>query len=313
MSNLNIEFEEAKILVNKLRNEPDNDTKLKLYAFFKQANVGKCNTPKPGMLDIVARSKWNAWNDLKKMSQDDAKKSYIEFVNKLYSEENPLEKKNPIKEKEKFTDILTSIEFDSIYKIILNRPNKLNALSRNMYSEIAMALKEAEENPKIKICVFTGAGDYFSSGNDLSNYTVQNEDPRDAIKKGCDLVENFINSFINFSKPLVALVNGPAIGICFTVLGLFDLVYCSDKATFYAPFTRSALSPEGCSSYTFPRLMGHLKACEILLFNKKLNAEEALARNLVNEIFPHKEMNILFNKKIEEFSRLNFAVRSLKI
>lgn len=70
---------------------------------------------------------------------------------------------------------------------------------------------------------------------------------------------NFVQSFIEFSKPLIAIVNGPAIGISFTVLGLFDLVISSDLANFSAPFTKIALSPEGCSSYTFPKLMGRMK------------------------------------------------------
>jgi peroxisomal 3,2-trans-enoyl-CoA isomerase len=68
-----------------------------------------------------------------------------------------------------------------------------------------------------------------------------------------------VDAFINFKKPLIAFLNGPAIGISFTILGLFDCVYASDRAFFHAPFTQLALSPEGCSSYTFPRLMGHVK------------------------------------------------------
>lgn len=73
------------------------------------------------------------------------------------------------------------------------------------------------------------------------------------------LSSKFVQSFIDFSKPLIAIVNGPAIGISFTVLGLFDMVITSDRAKFSAPFTQKALSPEGCSSYTFPKLMGRIK------------------------------------------------------
>lgn len=135
-----------------------------------------------------------------------------------------------------------------------------------MYLEIILALKEAETNSDIKICVFTGAGDYFSSGNDLSNYLKETTEPEKTIQQGCKLVEDYVNKFINFPKPLIALVNGPAIGISFTILGLFDLVFCSDKAFFYAPFTRSALVPEGCSSFTFPKLMGHAKVKKMSIY-----------------------------------------------
>ena len=72
-----------------------------------------------------------------------------------------------------------------------------------------------------------------------------------------------MNTFIHFKKPLIALVNGPCLGIMLTTLALFDLVFASDKATFAAPFTELALSPEGCSSFTFPRLMGQQKVMRV--------------------------------------------------
>lgn len=97
---------------------------------------------------------------------------------------------------------------------------------------------------------------------------------------------NFVNCFIDFPKPLVAAVNGPAVGIAVTLLGLFDVVYASDKATFHTPFSQLGLIPEGCSSYTFPKIMGTAKAAEVLIFGKKLTAAEACARGLVTEVFP---------------------------
>jgi peroxisomal 3,2-trans-enoyl-CoA isomerase len=105
---------------------------------------------------------------------------------------------------------------------------------------------------------------------------------RDSTKK----LETFLTSFIDFPKPLMAGVNGPAIGITVTTLALADIVWCSQSATFSAPFAVTAQSPEGCSSHLFPLIFGRSLANEILMLNRKLDAREALDRGLVSRIIP---------------------------
>lgn len=183
------------------------------------------------------------------------------------------------------SDVKTSVK-DNIHLISINRPKKKNAISLQMYSQIADCLETAA-NDETTITVLTGEGDYFSSGNDLSGF--MSVDPsRSAEAAAADaarILERFVSSFIDFPKPLIAVVNGPAVGIAVTILGLFDAVYATDKATFNTPFSLLGQSPEGCSSLTFPQIMGHTKACEVLLFNKTLTANEALDRGLVTAVF----------------------------
>ena len=103
------------------------------------------------------------------------------------------------------------------------------------------------------------------------------------------MLQRFIGSYIDFPKILIAFVNGPAVGISVSTLGLFDGVYSSSDATFSLPFTRTAQSAEGCSSLVFPSLMGSLHAKDLLLFGRKLTAKEAEARGLVTRIIDQQQ------------------------
>lgn len=300
------EFDAAKQRLATFTEDPGNDVKLQLYALFKQATVGECNVPKPGMVDFVGRAKYNAWKALT-MTQAEAEQKYIELIEELSKNEpEPKQKEQQKGEKKTFKDISTSIEYGNVYKIVMNRPAKYNAITLTMYREIGEALQEAQADPNIQIACITGAGSYYCSGNDLSTFTSKEAmaDTAKAADAGGLVLEKFVESFIDFSKPLVSLVNGPAVGISVTLMGLCDLVVASDKATFNTPFTQTGQSPEACSSITFPRLMGPLKANELLLFNRKLSAQEAYERNLVNEVIPHDEFAERCDNKLQELSKL---------
>lgn len=282
------DFEKAQEQLKLLKNDPGNETKLKLYALFKQATEGPCNSPKPGMLDFVKKAKWDAWNSLGSLSQDNARQEYTKLVSSLISAESAGRKKDtsPGESGRGGYETLIVTTDNNITKIMFNRPEKKNAINHKMYREIISALQEAAKDDST-IAVFTGNGDYYTSGNDLNNFSnVQPSEMKKMAKDAAELLKEFVGSFIDFPKPLIAVVNGPAVGISVTLLGLFDVVYASDRATFHTPFSQLGQSPEGCSSYLFPKIMGSAKANEILLFNKKLTASEACALGLVNEVFP---------------------------
>lgn len=200
-------------------------------------------------------------------------------------------------------DIDTIIESnkDSIKVIKFNKPARKNAIDLDMYAQITKILEEAAKDDNVTVTVITGAGDYFSSGNDLIG-TLDRIGKVD-VNPGL-VLKSFVEAFINFPKTLIAIVNGPAIGIAATTLALFDLVFAAESAFFYTPFTKLGLVAEGCSSYTFPRLLGDRKAQEMLLFNHKMTAKEALDCGFINYLYKPEELQSRVWEKIIEVSKL---------
>ncbi|XP_780031.1 enoyl-CoA delta isomerase 2, mitochondrial [Strongylocentrotus purpuratus] len=305
MSFSDAEFTAAKDRLNSLKEDPGNEVKLQIYALFKQATAGTCNTPKPGAFDFVGKAKWSSWNSLGNMSQDQAKEKYVGIVDDLVAQEGgEAETASTTQGSLSFTGLKYTVD-NGVATITLNRPNKKNAVTTEMYSEWTAALKMAGEDDRVVLAVITGAGDYYCSGNDLNNF--MKIDPsvlHEESVKGSDLLEIFVNGFIDFPKPLICAVNGPAVGISVTTLGLMDVIYASDKATFHTPFAALGQSPEGCSSYTFPKIMGTAQANECLLFGKKLTAQEAFDRGLVTEVIPDAQFRETVDKKVKEYAQL---------
>ncbi|XP_039078678.1 enoyl-CoA delta isomerase 2 [Hyaena hyaena] len=297
------DFEHAMNQMKQLK-DPGNEVKLKLYALYKQATEGPCNTPKPGVFDLISKAKWDAWNALGSLPKETARQSYVDLVSGLSSSSDSSQVKPEADSKQPEYETLVVTSEDGITKIMMNRPDKKNAITIKMYGEMILALKSASKDDSA-ITVLTGNGDYYSSGNDLTNFTdtvpggLEEKAKNDAI-----LLRNFVGCFIDFPKPLIALVNGPAVGIPVTILGLFDIVYASDRATFHTPFSHLGQSPEGCSSYTFPKIMGPSKAAEMLIFGKKLTAAEACAQGLVTEVFPDSTFQKEVWTRLKAYSKL---------
>uniref|UniRef100_A0A3P8RR06 Enoyl-CoA delta isomerase 2 n=1 Tax=Amphiprion percula TaxID=161767 RepID=A0A3P8RR06_AMPPE len=300
------QFEQAKSRLSTLKNDPGNEVKLKIYALFKQATQGPCNTPKPGMLDFVNKVKWDAWKSLGSISQDEARQQYCDLVGSLVAAEGGSSTQvaaQPAGSEATYETLLVTTE-DNITTIKLNRPTKKNAITTEMYNDIVAALEQAAKDDSV-LTVFTGAGDFYCSGNDLSNFTKIPEGGVELMaKQAGDLLRNYVNAYIDFPKPLVAVVNGPAVGIAVTALGLFDLVYATEKATFHTPFSQLGQSPEACSSYTFPKIMGVAKASEMLLFNKKLTATQACELGLVTEVFPESSFQMEVWSRLKAYAKL---------
>ncbi|VEN59135.1 unnamed protein product [Callosobruchus maculatus] len=170
--------------------------------------------------------------------------------------------------------------------IKLNRTNKKNAMNPAMYKQITKLLKEDSSDDNIVVTIITASGDYFSSGNDLKSAMDGTVD----VSERLSIVEDMVDAFISYPKPLIAVVNGPAIGIGATMVALCDVVYASDRATFSTPFVHIGLVAEGTSSYSFPFNIGRSKASEMLLLGEKVTAQEAYHFGLVAKIVPDSQL-----------------------
>jgi Delta3-Delta2-enoyl-CoA isomerase len=135
-----------------------------------------------------------------------------------------------------YDSILLSYSHDNgLAKITLNKPKKKNAFSKVMYNELDSALRMLSTKNDVKLIMLTGSGDYYSSGNDLSNFS-EIKHPLTIAKQAREICYSFVDSFISCKKPIVVAVNGPAFGIAVTTLGLCDKVFASSAATFKTPF-----------------------------------------------------------------------------
>lgn len=172
-----------------------------------------------------------------------------------------------------------------VMQVRLNRPDKKNALTLAMYDALRTAIEQAETDPAVRVLLVTGTGDSFTSGNDLKDFL---QSP--PVGSSSPAIQ-FVHAISSAQKPIVAAVNGLAIGIGTTMLLHCDLVYAAESARFQLPFVNLALVPEAGASYILPRLMGYQKSAELLLLGEPFNARQALEAGFVNAILPDEELH----------------------
>lgn len=172
-----------------------------------------------------------------------------------------------------------STRSQSILELVINRPERKNALNMAMYQVLAEQLEQAAGDSAVRVVVITGAGGCFTSGNDLEDFARgANLDPASSP------ITCFMMALLDFPKPVIAAVDGLAIGIGTTMLLHCDLAYASPASQFRMPFAQLGLCPEYASSLLVPRLAGHLKASEWLLLGKAFSAAEAERAGMINQV-----------------------------
>lgn len=203
--------------------------------------------------------------------------------------------------------VLVSIK-DGIQHIELNRADKMNALTTAMYGAITKAFKDSHQNPDIKVILFYGTPGCFTSGNDIKDFLK--------YSTGGSLdnnIEDFLIALTSLEKPLIVAVDGPAIGVGTTMLFHADLVYATDRAVFATPFASLGLTPEAASSYLMPRIMGHVRAFEMLALGSTYSADQAKQSGMINEIVEPKDLiNQTHNIALKLAAKPQEAIRLTK-
>jgi len=176
-------------------------------------------------------------------------------------------------------EIITELS-DGVLRVEMNRPEKKNAMTGAMYSRIAEILEGADKDDSVRVVLWHGAGGSFTAGNDLVDF--QQNPPGSGDSPQARLTA----ALIAFGKPLVAAVQGVAVGGGTTMLTHCDFVYAGESTRFQVPFINLALTPEFGSSYSVPARVGHLAAAELFMLGEPFSATRAAELGLVTRIVP---------------------------
>lgn len=182
------------------------------------------------------------------------------------------------------SDILVHAEA-GVMTVTLNRLERKNSITSDMYGAMAEALARAQEDASVRVVLLQGHETVFSAGNDIGDFL--NKPPAGADSP----VSRFLRGIAAFPKPLLAAVCGPAVGVGTTMLFHCDLVYAGDNAAFSMPFVNLGLCPEAASSLLVPQMLGYHRAAEALMLGEPFMAEAALEVGLVNRVLPPTEAN----------------------
>ncbi|MEH6548822.1 MAG: enoyl-CoA hydratase [Pseudomonadales bacterium] len=187
---------------------------------------------------------------------------------------------------------------NQVMTISWDRPDKKNALTQAMYGAAADALLDAENDNNVRVVILTGTHDCFTAGNDLNDFlnnpAIGDDTP----------VARFLAAIASFKKPIIAAVNGPAVGVGTTMLLHCDMVVAADTSVFSMPFSKLGVCPEAASSYLLPLMAGYHRAAELLLLGENFDANTARDCGIVNRIAPSAEYQTLARKLAETMAQL---------
>ena len=180
------------------------------------------------------------------------------------------------------TDHIRLDQAAGVLTLTMARPDKKNALTNAMYGALADALQGAETDPTVRVLLIRGEGDMFTAGNDVGEFAAMATGSFRAEPQ----VGRFLQALAQASRPLVAAVQGRAVGVGTTMLLHCDLVVLADNALLSTPFVNLALVPEAASSLLMPQRIGYARAFEMFALGEAVDAGSALAWGLANRVVP---------------------------
>jgi enoyl-CoA hydratase/carnithine racemase len=187
---------------------------------------------------------------------------------------------------------------DGIMTLTIARADKKNAVSNAMYSALSDGLELAERTSSVRVVLFQGEGDSFTAGNDLADFR--------AASNGSDVPSEafrFVGNLGRATKPLVAAVQGNAVGVGTTMLLHCDLVYLADDAKLMTPFVNLALVPEAASSWLLPARIGHVRAFAMFALGEPIDAQTARTYGLANEVVPLSDLRPRAHRAAETLAK----------
>jgi enoyl-CoA hydratase/carnithine racemase len=200
------------------------------------------------------------------------------------------------------TDHVIVTEDGATRTITMRRPEKKNTLTQEMYLAMSDAIDSAQSNPKIRCLILTGRSGVFTAGNDIGDYLQAATEKAETSRPRNSVI--FLQSLVNNRKPIVAAVDGIAIGIGMTIMFHCDYVVASTTASFSSPFLQYGLVPEGATSLLVPRMMGHQRAFAMLVMGRLMTAEEGREAGFVNQVVPPGHAIVEAQKVAREISAL---------
>jgi enoyl-CoA hydratase/carnithine racemase len=202
---------------------------------------------------------------------------------------------------------INTVRSSGILSVELSRPAKKNAITAAMYTTLAGIFRDAAADSGVRVVLWYGAGGSFSAGNDVEDFLKNPPGPGESPQA------HLMDAFIGFEKPIVAAVQGAAIGGGTTMLTHCDFVYAGESAKFQMPFVNLGLVPEFGSSFSVPARIGHLRAAELVLLGDPFDGRRAAELGLVTRVVPDQDLMATATATAQKLAaKPNAALRACK-